>query len=406
MHVIHARQAVLFQHQDAQAVAGVGHLRGHGIVAGADGVHPDLLQFPEPELLQGVRNGDTHAGMVLVQVHALDFHALPVQEEALVGIEANGADAERGVIGIDGFPVREDLGPEGVQIRVREIPEAGRGEGDAGVRPVIGLGLDRSRGDGGRGDSVPVRIQDGMAEGIDRLGGGAVADCGFQGDRSLGGGHIGMDERPEGGHMHRIGGLQPDVPVDAGTLVEPAFLQGGIDPDGDEVFGPVVQVFGDVIDLRGVAAGLGAQPETVHPDVCAAENAVEAEGDVLPFVLGRDREGLPVPADARLRIPVTDGLVAVAVAGLPCEGKVHRPVVGKRDGLPRGRPLGLVELRAVGALVMDGRGFGEVVEILRPAAEIQGRGRGVSEGELPAVVETDALAGGDGQAKGQGKEEG
>ena len=183
--------------------------------------------------------------------------------------------------------------------------------------------------------------------------------------------------------MKGMGFLQPYVPVDAGAFIEPAFFQGGIGPYGEEVLAAVIDVLGEVVDLCGIAAGLVAQVEAVKPDAGVAEDAVKAYPDVFAFVFGWNGEGFAVPAYTGFGVFVADGLVAVAVACLSGKGKVYRPVVGKVYGLPA---FG-AECRAVRPGVMDGGCLGEVVEVLGSAAEVQRRGRCVSQGELPPLVQ-------------------
>ncbi len=81
---VHAHQARFLHHVHAQGVANVQESLGEGIVGGADGIDTQRLQlfdFPHPK---GVRDGHTHTGMVLVQVHALQLDSFSVNEDALL----------------------------------------------------------------------------------------------------------------------------------------------------------------------------------------------------------------------------------------------------------------------------------------------------------------------------------
>jgi len=53
------------------------------------GIAAELLQFLQSVHLQGIGNAGTYSGVVLVHVHTFQFQRLSVQEEALVGIEAD-----------------------------------------------------------------------------------------------------------------------------------------------------------------------------------------------------------------------------------------------------------------------------------------------------------------------------
>lgn len=50
--------------------------------------------------IQCVRHRNSYASVVLMVVCALQFHAFAVQEKAVIRIEANGADAEGGLVAI------------------------------------------------------------------------------------------------------------------------------------------------------------------------------------------------------------------------------------------------------------------------------------------------------------------
>ena len=128
--------------------------------------------------------------------------------------------------------------------------------------------------------------------------------------------------------------------------------------------------------------------ETVHPDLRVAEYAVKLEPDMFSQIFRRNRECLPVPAHAGLRVLVSYGLVAVAVARFSCKRKVHHPVVRQVHAFPS---CG-IELRRIRTLVVYGGRLGQIVEIFCSAAEVPGRRRGVTEGELPVSVEVDAFA--------------
>ena len=199
---------------------------------------------------------------------------------------------------------------------------------------------------------------------------------------------LGIGKRAEGRHADRRRLQQPCVAIDAGTLVEPALLQRGIGTDADQVVAAHVRILRHVVHLGGIAAGFLAQPEAVEPHLGMAEDAVELQQQPAALIGGRQREMLPVPAHAGCRIAPAHGLVAVRVAGLAGIRELGGPVVGHAHILPR--PV--VELRTVGTLVMDGVGLGQIVEVLRAAAEVLLRVGGMAQAELPAVAEPDFLA--------------
>ncbi len=57
--------------------------------------------------------------------YAVDLVMAAVEEEALVGVEVEFADAEGDDFVVDGFAVAEDGGVDGVERRVVEVPAVG-----------------------------------------------------------------------------------------------------------------------------------------------------------------------------------------------------------------------------------------------------------------------------------------
>ena len=182
---------------------------------------------------------------------------------------------------------------------------------------------------------------------------------------------------------------QPDMPIDARPFVEPSLLKSSIHAYGHDVVGAIIQILSDIVTRCGIAAFLAAQPEAVHPDVRVAEDAVEPERHGLAERFGRDGEMLAVPAHTGLGPLPAHRLIAVAVRGFGRVRQVHDPVVRQLDLLP-GR---VVKIHRIRAFVVDGRRFGEIVEILRAAPEVLLRRGRIAEGELPAVVEQHFLGG-------------
>jgi hypothetical protein len=69
-------------------------------VRGAVGVAPERLEALDAVRLEPVGEGAPDAGVVLVVAGALDLHVAPVEEEPLLGVEADGSDAERREIAV------------------------------------------------------------------------------------------------------------------------------------------------------------------------------------------------------------------------------------------------------------------------------------------------------------------
>ena len=89
MFLVDARQTVFLYYKNAEAVAGIEHFGSHRVMGRTVGIAAELLQFLQSVHLQGIGNAGTYSGVVLVHVHTFQFQRLSVQEEALVGIEAD-----------------------------------------------------------------------------------------------------------------------------------------------------------------------------------------------------------------------------------------------------------------------------------------------------------------------------
>ena len=105
---IAAEQPAFVHDQHAEPVAGVEQFRRGRIVRGANGVAAEFLQLLHAEFLQRIRNGRADAGVVLVIAGAVNLVMLAVQQKAVVRVEADGADAERGFLLINNFAVRRE----------------------------------------------------------------------------------------------------------------------------------------------------------------------------------------------------------------------------------------------------------------------------------------------------------
>ena len=72
---------------------------------GAIGIASQLLQLPDAPRLKGIGDGGSHAGMVLMHVHALQFQWLTIEQETSVSIELDITDARGGFVDIAYFSV-------------------------------------------------------------------------------------------------------------------------------------------------------------------------------------------------------------------------------------------------------------------------------------------------------------
>ena len=212
--------------------------------------------------------------------------------------------------------------------------------------------------------------------GLDMNGGGGI--------RTL---EVGIDKGPKRCHTDGCRLQQPCITVDACTLVEPAFLERGIGTDTDEVVAAIVHIFRHIVYLRGVAAGFHTEPESVEPYVSISENTVELQGYMLAEIFCRDADYLTIPADTGLWVLIAYGLITMRMAGERVVWQCGHPVVGDAHLLP----CGIIKLRCVGPLVVDGVSLGQIVEILSAAAKVLLRVGSIAKGKFPPLTEADSL---------------
>ncbi len=183
---------------------------------------------------------------------------------------------------------------------------------------------------------------------------------------------------------------QPDVAIEAGTLIGPGFAEADVATDDEDVRLARSGEVGDVDAEGGVAALVRSDDEAVEDDEAVARDTVEFECEAPPGILGRDRQHAAIPADAGRGPQPADRLEPLIGAGAIeirarraelLERQIDRPVVRQVDRLP---------LLVVEARVRDRRAdvAGLAIGIVRGAeAEILGRIGGVTEVEAPAAIE-------------------
>ena len=87
---------------------------------------------------------------------------------------------------------------------------------------------------------------------------------------------VGANECAERCHADLSRFLQPHIAIDAGSLIKPALLERGISPHTDQVVATIIHIWGDIIDLRHIAAGFGTHIEAVEPHLRISEDTIEA----------------------------------------------------------------------------------------------------------------------------------
>ena len=90
---VHA--AGFIEDDHAEAVAGVEEFGRGRVMGSAVGIAAVLLEGSDAEILEGVGNGGADAGVVLVVAGAVNAVGFSVEDETLVGIEADGRARRR-----------------------------------------------------------------------------------------------------------------------------------------------------------------------------------------------------------------------------------------------------------------------------------------------------------------------
>ena len=315
----------LVHHQQAQLVAQIQQVGIRRIVGGAQGVASrslELFKPPPPDLLGRCC---TQCARIVMDAHTTELHAFAIEEEALVGVEADGADAHKQLPLVGHLPVFQHLAHQGVQRGMLRTPQRGVGHAQ-GAFAMLALG------GGLRGNAIVQHQREVRA----------VAAQGFvlHTDRCravrfhLPGGH----EDAVVGKAHGIADLQGHVAVNA-AAGKPAGVGHLVmlHTDADHVF-PGADKLAHVIGEGGVAIGAGAQVVAVAPHPGMLVHAAEGDAHSLARSFLRQEKVLAVPGGAAGQIPGAAGVV-------PVKRMLHRPVVGQSD-LPPGAVVIAHEIRA------------------------------------------------------------
>ncbi len=219
-----------------------------------------------------------------------------------------------------------------------------------------------------------------------------VADRGYDLNRAVG---LGADADAVLRNMNGVGAREPDVAIDAGALVEPAFTERGIYADQQGVGLAVgVDEIGEIDRKRRITAVVLLDDIAIEDDRRLAEDTVEFQSRAL--AIDGDIKDLAIPADAGFGKIAAERLEAVVGGRGPshrasgwrisdrARTAVRPPVVRQVERAPRL----IVEIRFGGGrrirpLLGIGAQVGAETEILRHIVE-------VAEGEPPAVIEQDA----------------
>ena len=384
---ISPEHTVLVDNCEAHFVTEVEHGRRSGIVRTADGVETiflELLELVAPKL---IGDGGTYAGVIQMKVTSAEFGPDAVEQETPLRIEVDRTYTYLDVISIqkalDSIVAFVKAGPQSIEIRRVHRPQSRRSDFEFHQGIIL---IGKSRGDG-----TSVGIEKRLGNEILRLS-SYLSDAYLRHDGAFG--TVGIEPVLLQGDSIRLDGgrrglVKIYIPVNAGALVEPAFLQGGVSSHCDEVLLSETDILRHIIDGARISAPLMSHIYAVAEHFRIAEDALELDQNASAPVGFGDSDLLAVPAYGRLRILPPDAFVAVAVARFLGVRQVDHPVVRKTDLLPGG----IVEIRRGRTLViLVGHYLRDVREILGAVGEIPLLVPGIAERKLPVVVDQDTLA--------------
>ena len=361
-----AEFTVLVYHEEAQRVTEVQQSRARGVVRTTYGIEAPLAKLHQTVAPQGVRDSAADPGVVLMEIGTLQNDFPPVQHEAAFRVEIRPAQPQTRI-----YRVAAPDATQPVEIWIVRRPFA-RG---SQFEPSLPLG-----------DRIPLRVEQTVATETGRAGRRSAETCCiyiYINDISS------VFERNAGLHTMRQYGLcrragQPDVAIDSGAFVVPAFFERGVAAHGNDVVGAVVDIFADVIYLLQVAVLTPAQIEAVAEDLTVTEYAVELQPEAFSAVLFAYMQMLAVPADRVLRPLPAHAFVAVAMRGIAAERQIHHPVVRQTHTLP----VAVVEGRVGRTVVVTGTaGLRDIGKILAAVTEVLLHRRCIPLAEAPSVVD-------------------
>ena len=280
------------------------------VVGQPDGVRTQLPDEGHILVVHRAGDGVAHALAVLMAGDAVERVGTAIEEEAVLGVHREGAQAYAGghLIHHPAVPAQAD--DAGVEVGIlHAVPEVGRLEVELGVCTL------------GGGDNVSGRIQQLNGEDALALDQGLDPDVGLAVLEGRGDLHAGVAEVAQRDVVFRDH-HQADVAVDAavegkvGLLGVDAVVDAVVHLDGKTVI--LFQQLRDVDTEGGVAAVVGADGPAVQQDLGAGVDALELEPDLLRSrVERRGGEGGAVGAGAA---PVVVAAV-LTVLRVPCVGQ-------------------------------------------------------------------------------------
>ena len=320
----------LVHHHHAHAVAQIQPFGGGRVVAGADGVAAHLLENRDLAPQGADIDGRAQGAQVVMVAHAVQRHALAVEQKAVGRREFNRPNAERRFIAIHQFPVLLDGSHHHVAVGRFKAPQAGLFDG----------GLALGGGRLARGDLQAVRGRggDGTAPGpigpqlenliLDSHGGGGLRFI-IHADGHVDFGGAGLHAR--GGHINAPvrdvdgSGLdQPDIAIDAAARIPAGGAFRVVKTNGDDVVRAEFERLCQIHAPGSIAVGPAARKMAVDPDGRVSHRAIHVQADAAALVRGGNLKMLAVPADAPPR--QLAGFAGILLFERPFDAPIMRQV--------------------------------------------------------------------------------
>src|ERR1035438_9536019 len=335
--------------------------------------------------IKGTCNHHDHAGVIMMVAGTLDLYRLAVEKESFVSVPRDCAYAKAQALRVARLAARLNRHHHRIHVRGLRRPECGIRHIGACRKRCGAIGSDGLWCRFCRTDRFPRRVEDLPAHAATlRLLAVVLHQCAEVQSR-CGALYGSPDVALPMSQMQRIRLGQPHVPVNAGAFIEPTIAKARIHAHDQKILSAIVQKVGHVEAKWRVAVIVAPDEISVEKHQRAAKRAIKLNCDALSVVFFRNIEGAPVPADARLRISSSQGLVAVGLLFVIVHKRqFHCPVVRQIEGPP---------FRVV-KFLRGKQEFARLGEISLPHAKAQivQRVGGMSLKKLPAKIKEQMLA--------------
>ena len=291
----------------------------------AIGVRAQLLEQRDAVFLDGVGHGRAHAGVILMIAEAAHLDVLAVEEEALVRVVADRAQARLHALEMLA-EIAAHARLDAVEVRRIDRPQLGLFDGDRALHDRAVIALHRSGLYSRAAQAAGGRVERGFEREIT-----VVFKAVFDGRLDLDRPAAFLKDRlgPDAVVRDVRGGLlvQPDAAIDARALVPPALMLLRVDIHRHDILLSEARHVGDIHLEGGIAAGVVLHPAAVDIHSAMHRHALEEQHDALALTGRVQREMLAVP-----RVVILE--IAQRVVVLHVRRLRNDVIVRQRDLLP------------------------------------------------------------------------